>query len=180
MSDELPRGPYSVILADPPWQYNDKSMHRGGAERHYSTLSMRELFDLDVRGMAAANAVLFLWVTGPFAADGWHGRLMRQWSFTPKTKAFNWVKITSKGEPAIGMGHYTRGNSEDCYLGIRGKGLIRQARDVRQIVLAPRSAHSAKPPEVHERIERLYGNVKRVELFARRRVPGWDAWGDGL
>lgn len=38
--------------------------------------------------------------------------------------------------------------------------------------------HSRKPAEVRERIVRLLGDVPRIELFARERVPGWDAWGN--
>jgi len=50
--------------------------------------------------------------------------------------------------------------------------------DIKQVVTGPRLRHSEKPAEVRDRIVDLLGNRPRIELFARERVPGWDAWGD--
>lgn len=49
---------------------------------------------------------------------------------------------------------------------------------VHQVIESPIQAHSAKPDETRRRIVELMGDVPRIELFARQRVPGWDAWGD--
>lgn len=78
---------------------------------------------------------------------------------------------------AWGMGQSTRANAELVLLGLRGT-LGRVDAGVHQVVLADPGRHSAKPVEVHERIERLLGERCRLELFARARRPGWDAWGD--
>ena len=49
---------------------------------------------------------------------------------------------------------------------------------VHQIIISPVEKHSKKPEEARRRIERLMGDVPLVELFARRKTPGWDAWGN--
>lgn len=78
----------------------------------------------------------------------------------------------------VGQGQSTRANAELVLLAFRGR-LQRVAADVRQPLLSPLlPEHSRKPDEVHHRIERLLGDRPRIELFARRRMPGWDAWGD--
>lgn len=92
-----------------------------------------------------------------------------------------WDRVSHLVQPSIffGLGHHTRGNAELVLLGRRGKGLKRACASVEQVVLAPRGAHSAKPDEVQARIEALYDpGVSRLEMFARRRRPGWDAFGN--
>lgn len=111
-------------------------------------------------------------------------KVMQAWGFTYKTAAFVWVKKNPKsGTNFWGMGQYTRANAEVCLIGT-SKGFkvgekIKSHR-VHQIVEAPFEGHSRKPDEVRKRIVELMGNVPRIELFARDRVPGWDAWGDEL
>lgn len=181
-------GSYSILYADPPWAYRNRTI-RGGAERHYRTLTVSDLADFPINGvpafqLAAPDSVLFLWATWPMLTEALY--IMKAWGFTYKTCAFTWVKTTSAGAPATGLGHYTRGNTEPCLLGVRGRGLPRTDKGVPQVVLeeelicAPRGPHSAKPPEVRNRIVKLYGDVPRLELFARARTPGWDVHGDGV
>jgi N6-adenosine-specific RNA methylase IME4 len=185
--------PYSILYADPPWAYRNRTI-RGGAEHHYRTLSVQELaaFTIDERRVVehtAPDSVLFLWATWPMLTEALY--IMKAWGFTYKTCAFTWVKTTAAGKAATGLGHYTRGNTEPVLLGVRGRGLKRINAGVPQValedglpeeeaVLAPRGPHSAKPAEVRERIVKLYGDVPRLEMFARQRVAGWDAHGDGL
>lgn len=181
---------YSAIYADPAWGYNDKAI-RGGTEAHYRTLSMPELIGFKVGGrpvaeIAAPDSALFLWATWPMLREALV--LMARWGFTYKTCAFAWVKTTAAGNAAFGCGHYTRANTEPCLLGVRGR-VKRADAGVSQVlletleeetVLAPRGRHSAKPPEVRNRIVRLLGDVPRVELFARERADGWDSDGNEL
>lgn len=109
---------------------------------------------------------------------------MQAWGFEYKTAAFVWVKKNRKsGTPFWGMGAYTRANAEVCLLGItpdfKAKEQIK-SHAVHQIVEEPIQAHSVKPDEVRKRIVTLMGDVPRIELFARQRAAGWDAWGDEL
>jgi N6-adenosine-specific RNA methylase IME4 len=78
------------------------------------------------------------------------------------------------------MGYHTRANTELCLLAIKGRGLERVQKNIQQVVVAPVGRHSEKPDEVRHRIELLYGPQRRIELFARRQTPGWDALGDGI
>ena len=181
----FPEKRYSVIYADPPWAYvqnGGPKGKRGMASAHYETMSVDDICNLPVRKITGGGAVLFLWATFPNIAEAL--RVMQAWGFAYKTAAFVWVKKNRKsGTNFWGLGQYTRANAEVCLIGI-SKGFkagekIKSHR-VHQIVEAPFDGHSKKPDIVRERIVELMGNVPRIELFARDRVPGWDAWGDEL
>lgn len=174
---------YQAILADPPWQfknYSDK-WHEGRPEsrwvgNEYRLMNLQAVMDLPVESIAAADAVLFLWCTMPQLPAGL--KVMEAWGFTFKTVAFTWVKQNKSGNGLfLGMGFWTRSNSEVCLLGTRGKPK-RLSKSVRQVILSPVGRHSEKPAEIRDRIVELMGDVPRIELFARKRVAGWDAFGD--
>lgn len=175
---------FPVIYADPPWQYGDKKPN-GGAEKHYPTMPLNELCAMRpaIDRLAADDCALFCWATYPLLPD--FLVLLSAWGFTYKTIAFQWVKLTSTGKENYGLGRWTRGNSEPCFLATRGKP-SRVNAGVRQLVWTMESElvcaqigeHSAKPPEVRDRIVTLMGDVPRVELFAREAPPGWDCWGN--
>ena len=76
----------------------------------------------------------------------------------------------------MGLGYWTRSNTEVCLLATRGKPK-RVAPDVRQGIIAKAREHSRKPDGIHERIERLVSGPY-LELFARQRRPNWDCWGN--
>ena len=170
-------GRCSVIYADPPWQYrNNKG--QGVAENHYNTMSMDELKALPVGDLAAKDCALFLWTTGPMLKQVW--TLLDAWGFQYKTMAFVWVKVNKKDYSLFtGLGWWTRANVELCLLAVKGRPK-RQNNAVHQVVMSRVERHSKKPDEVRRRIERLMGDVPRVELFARQRTPGWDVWGNHI
>ena len=168
---------YDIIYADPPWSYRDKA-HAGqrGVEYKYKSLSERGVAALDVPSIASDDAALFLWVTPPQLDVGL--RVVEAWGFQYKTIAFVWIKTYQKsGKLFFGMGNWTRANAEVVLLGIRGRPKRIDA-GVHQVVMSPLGAHSAKPPEVRERIVTLLGDRPRIELFARERPDGWDTWGN--
>ena len=168
---------YSVIYADPPWSYRDKAQAGDrGVVFKYGVMDLASIIALPVPALAADNCALFMWATFPQLPDCLE--VVRKWGFTYKTAAFTWVKTNAKsGTHFIGMGSYTRSNAEVCLLGLRGR-LERKSGGVRSIVQTPRARHSEKPAEVRDRIVQLFGDVPRIELFARQRAPGWDAWGN--
>ena len=170
-----PSGPFSVVYADPPWQYKDRNCN-GSAERHYQTMPLEKIKTLPVVTLAASDAVLFLWATWPLLREALE--VIGAWGFTYKTIGFNWIKRNrSDCGFFFGLGRWTRGNAEPCLLATRGKPR-RVNNAVSQLIFEPVGRHSAKPPAVRERIVDLLGDVSRVELFARERVKGWEAWGD--
>lgn len=168
---------YKIILADPPWAYN-RNTGRGAAENHYDAMAASQLVEMRgrINYLADENCALFLWSTFPTIHT--HALpVMKAWGFEYKTAAFVWVKVSKRtGKPVIGGGQYTRANAEPCLIGIRGKPK-RKDLGVPQIILAPRAEHSTKPAQQYGRIERLYDGPY-IELFARRKVEGWDV--DGL
>ena len=168
---------YDIIDADPPWQYNDK---RGGSARWgavgYKTMSVNDIAKLPVYSITNKDSALFLWVTMPFLDKAFE--IIKAWGFKYKTCAFCWVKQNPKNSGIYsGMGQWTNGNAELCLLATKGNPQ-RVARNIKQIVLAPRGRHSAKPPEVRDRINALMGGGHCIELFAREQVDGWDCWGN--
>lgn len=176
---------YSIIYADPAWKYRDKRKGMGGAEDHYETMTTKEICDLPVGNICQKNSILFMWMTWPTLFDA--KAVMDAWGFTYKTAGFLWVKTCLDATmiwlpdvmgTVVGPGNYTLSNTEPCLVGVRGKGLKRKDKSVRQLLMAPRTGHSAKPAEARRRIELLYGGVNRVELFARNPSKGWDVWGN--
>ena len=77
---------YTVIYADPPWEYGDPrdDVSAGGASAQYDLMSIKQLEKLPVKQMAAENAVLFLWVTLPLMDEAL--LLVRSWGFKYKTQ----------------------------------------------------------------------------------------------
>lgn len=168
-------GKYDVIYADPPWSYSNKGLN-GSADKHYSTMPVQDMAALPVESICKDNCILFMWMTYPMIKEGlW---LMEKWGFKYKTIGFQWVKINRVNKkPFFGLGNWTRGNSEPCFIGIKGK-IQRDCTSVRQVVLSEIEKHSKKPDEVRKRIEQLVGpNRHKIELFARDKNDGWDCWG---
>ena len=168
----LPEGKYDVILADPPWSYGDKQNidSLGGAEKHYPTMSIDELCQLDIP--SADNAVLFLWVTSPLLDECWP--VIESWGFEYKT-SFIWDKVKHN------MGHYNSVRHE--FLLVCTKGSLTPDNKVLfdSVITEERSdKHSEKPQKVYEIIETIYPNRKYLELFSRNTRKGWKGWGNEL
>ncbi len=176
---DLPAGPFGCILADPPWAFNswahDGVLAQRTAASHYNTTTTEELAKIPVREIAAKDSALFMWVVDfhmPAALA-----LGEAWGFTFKTAVLVWVKSRNEGyNPNVGMGYWTRKQTEQCWLFTRGSPK-RLSRGVEQIIHCPRGAHSAKPDQQYDRIEALVGGPY-LELFARSRRPGWSSWGN--
>jgi len=77
------------------------------------------------------------------------------------------------------MGWATRAGAECALIGIKGKvSNLVVDKAVRSVIRAKVGRHSEKPHECREAIEKLCGDVPRIELFARSAAPGWDCWGN--
>lgn len=167
---------YKIIYADPPWSYNDKSLNRGGAERHYKTTNTSILKQLDVNSIADKDCILFMWATFPKMQDALD--LINAWGFTYKTNAFTWIKQNKKSPSLFwGMGRWTRSNAEVCLLAVKGKPKRIDA-GVHSVVMSPIQQHSKKPDEVRELIIQLVGDLPRLEMYARETTDGWHIYGD--
>lgn len=173
----LPRGPYGVIYADPPWSfaaYSEKGKDRS-AERHYECMTIEKIERLPVAESAGANCVLLMWTTDPMLEKALG--VIRAWGFVYKTVGFTWVKTNKlNGRFFVGMGFWTRANAEHCLLATRGHPK-RTSADVQRLIVSPRREHSRKPDEAYDRIERLCAGPY-LELWARQKRAGWDACGN--
>lgn len=180
------RNDYRVIAADPPWQFKSNSAAKPGrnAMRHYDCMSLDAINALPVADIAAPDAILFLWITGPFMAIGAHLPLMKAWGFKPSGMGFVWIKLNPKAaslfilqsDLAMGGGFTTRKNAEFCLIGKRGRS-VRQSASVHEVIIDPRRQHSRKPDEFYTRAQE-YSRGPYLEMFARESRPGWDTWGN--
>lgn len=171
---------YKIIYADPPWQYRVYSKKGQGrsAENHYHTMNIKDIMALPVDKIADKDCILFLWITFPCLKEGIE--VMERWGFKYKTCGFNWVKRNKKKNTYfMGLGFWTRSNSEVCLIGTKGQPK-RVSKSVSQICDARIMEHSKKPAEIRERIVELCGELPRIELFARDKVKGWDSLGDEI
>jgi len=178
---------YQIIYADPAWSYDDKCLHRGGAERYYRTMDIEDIKNLPVNKIADENCILFMWATFPKLQEALD--TIEAWGFKFKTCAFVWIKTNKRTSPNqlsflpiesfdsfMGMGRWTRSNAEICLLGVKGKPK-RISGNVHQIIYAPIDKHSKKPDETRDRIIKLVGDLPKIELFAREVPEGWDTMG---
>jgi len=166
---------YQIIYADPPWSYADQGC-QGTMANHYKGMNLEAIKSLPILSITDNNAILFLWATFPMLKEALE--VIEAWGFNYKSIGYLWVKLNPNSFGAFyGLGRWTRGNTEPCLLATRGKPR-RLRNDVFQLVMSPRQRHSQKPAEVRERIVQLMGDLPRIELFARRKVEGWDCWGN--
>ena len=182
---------YDIIYADPPWSYQDKGCN-GACAKHYHTMGVDEICALPVANLAAKDCTLFMWATYPQMQEAL--KVIAAWGFKYKTIAFQWVKLNRSVKLNnftiatvqdilhkacfFGLGRWTRGNTECCLLATKGKP-HRENNAVSQLIFAPLTKHSSKPPEARDRIKTLLGGgMHSIELFAREQVEGWDCWGD--
>ena len=189
--ETLPRKYYRAIAIDAPMRFKayvpaelQPWSHRRDNERHYRTMSFEELKALPIRELAAPSGChVFLWTSGPYYARSLE--LIEAWRFKFSTRCFTWVKTKPSwdGESPLALddfhmitGHTVRHQTEQVLLARCGN-CRRKAKDVRELIFAPRREHSRKPDEFFRRVER-YCDGPYLELFARERRSGWDSWGD--
>lgn len=189
----LERRKYAAIVADPPWHFRARTALQTrnwtsarDAEKHYAVMGIDAIMAMSVRDLAARDAHLFLWTTGPNLRQAFD--VIEAWGFKYSAIAFTWVKLkrsfnahqlrvlpTAEADLHVGLGMTTRKNAEFCLLARRGSAR-RIAKDVREVILSPVREHSRKPDEAYHRVER-YCEGPYLDLFAREQRPGWTAWG---
>jgi N6-adenosine-specific RNA methylase IME4 len=171
---------FRTILADPPWQFMNRTGKVAPEHRRlsrYATMTLPEIADLPVEEIAESTAHLYLWVPNALLPEGLH--VMKAWGFTYKANIV-WHKIRKDGGPdGRGVGFYFRNVTEVILFGTRGKNARTLAPGRSQVnYLATRKReHSRKPDEQYKIIEACSPGPY-IELFARGKRPGWEMWGD--
>jgi len=177
-SPPIPKSIYRIIYADPPWKYTEKgltgvsdSYHRGdeygNVQKHYPAMSIKELCDMKIPE-TEDNAVLFLWVTWPFLEKCF--KVIEAWGFAYKTGMI-WDKVKHN------FGYYVSVRSELFLICTKGSCTPDVKKLIDNVVSIERTGHSEKPERFREIIDELYPKGNRIELFARKKIRGWDSWG---
>ena len=172
----------ALIYADPPWRFETygPTGKEKAPDAHYTCMTLTDIKAL--KPAAASNAVLAMWAYDPMLPEAL--ALGEAWGFRYVTVGLRWLKTTSDldlfnyASRPMGLGYYTRGASEELLLFKRGKGLPVRDKGVRKELFAKRREHSRKPDEVRDILVRLFGDVPRLEMFARSAAPGWQSHGN--
>lgn len=171
---------FSTILADPPWQFQNRTGKVAPEHRRlnrYGTMTLEEIKALPVNLVSAEPSHLYLWVPNALLPEGL--AVMAAWGFQYKSN-FVWHKVRKDGGPdGRGVGFYFRNVTELVLFGVRGKNARTLAPGRRQVnILKTRKReHSRKPDEFYEIVEAC-SNGPRLELFARGSRKGWATWGN--
>jgi len=190
---------FEVIVADPAWSFDDelkkmKSKTRRSAVSQYSTMSLSEICSIPVSIVAnPQGCVLALWVPSTLLPNGL--QVMEAWGFKLK-QTFIWVKTKKpkfmKEEPvtyadtndalAFGMGRLFRQVHELALIGTSGKSVYPLLDDhsQRSVIMAPNLGHSQKPKELQDRLDVMFPNANKLEMFARRQRPSWTCEGNEI
>lgn len=170
---------FSTLLADPPWQFQNRTgkvapEHR--RLRRYHTMALDEIMAMPVADHAADKSHCYLWCPNALLPEGL--QVLAAWGFKYKTNLV-WYKVRKDGGPdGRGVGFYFRNVTELLLFGVRGSLRTLQPGRTQVNVLSKRKQeHSRKPDEMYEIIESCSPGPY-LELFARERRSGWTQWGD--
>ena len=159
---------YKTVMADPPWDIGQKGAR--GAIKHYPLLTLEQIKNMPIADLVDPDSShCWLWVTNATLRSGFD--VLEAWGFTPRS-VFTWIK------PRLGLGVYLRNATEHVLLGTKGKAPVLYKSQPNWL-FAPVQDHSHKPEEQFAVIERVSPGPY-LELFARRRQPGWDVWGNEI
>ena len=168
---QLPgRGPYRVIICDPPWPYEIRSEDpstRG--VRPYPTMSIVQICSTNVAALAHKVCILWLWTTNLFMRHAF--AVLDAWGFEDRT-ILTWAKHK------MGTGDWLRGQTEHCLLAVRGKPVV-DLKNQTTLLHGKVRGHSEKPVEFYDLVESLCPAPRYAYLFSRyRHNDKWDCHGD--
>jgi N6-adenosine-specific RNA methylase IME4/ParB-like chromosome segregation protein Spo0J len=168
-SSDPPVGKYDVIVVDPPWPMKkierDCTPEQAGFD--YPTMELVEMSEMCIP--AADDCHLFLWTTHKFLPAAF--RLIDEWGFR-YVFTMTWHK--PGGFQPFGLAQY---NSEFILYARHGTPKFVDTKAFNTCFNAPRSKHSEKPQEFYDTIKRVTSG-KRLDMFSRREIDGFDSWGN--
>jgi N6-adenosine-specific RNA methylase IME4 len=171
---------FSTVLADPPWQFQNRTGKVAPEHKRlsrYATMTLEDIKNLPVSSVSAETSHLYLWVPNALLPEGLE--VLKAWGFTYKTN-FIWHKIRKDGGPdGRGVGFYFRNTTELILFGVRGKNArtLAPGRSQVNILKTQKREHSRKPDEFYEIVEAC-SSGPYLEMFARGARKGWFAWGN--
>ena len=171
---------FSCILADPPWQFTNRTGKMAPEHKRlsrYGTMDLEAICALPVARVAAPTSHLYLWVPNALLPEGL--RVMKAWGFTYKSNIV-WHKLRRDGgSDGRGVGFYFRNVTELVLFGVRGKNArtLQPGRTQVNYLGTRKREHSRKPDEFYGIVEACSPGP-RLEMFARGARPGWTVWGN--
>lgn len=171
---------YATVLADPPWQFQNKTGKVAPEHKRlnrYSTMTLDSICELPVDRVCADTAHLYLWVPNALLPEGL--RVLQAWGFAYKSNLV-WHKVRKDGGPdGRGVGFYFRNTTEIILFGVRGKNVrtLAPGRSQVNIIRSMKREHSRKPDEQYGIIEACSPGPY-IELFGRGPREGWTTWGN--
>ncbi len=191
---------YDIVYIDPPWQFNARNntgtSFGGGAMKHYPTMTMTEIAELDFTLIMKPNALMYCWVT--LAKLDECIKAIAKKNLVYVTTGFVWIKTNKLGNPTpqtginvfsnneyrkvfYGVGNYTASNAEICLIFRKGK-MIKHKQKVSQVIISPIAEHSKKPLEAYQLLETMYpaAEFDKIEIFARTSAHQFDVVGNQL
>jgi len=184
---------FKVIVADPPWSFDDKlqsmkAKTKRSAVSQYKELSNNEIKNLDIRSVVdPSGCVLVLWVPSTLLDVGLD--VAKSWGFKLK-QTYVWVKIKKDASKEkninnitrIGMGRLFRQAHEIALVCTSGKSVYKDLQDKsqRSVCLAQNKGHSIKPDVLQHSLDSMFPGVEKLEVFARRNFKGWTCIGDAI
>lgn len=171
---------FRTILADPPWQFNNRTGKVAPEHKRlnrYSTMTLEDIKALPVAQVTDDICHLYLWVPNALLPQGLE--VLKSWGFCYKTNIV-WEKVRKDGEPdGRGVGFYFRNVTELLLFGVKGKSArtLPPGRSQVNLLRTRKREHSRKPDEIYQIIESC-SSGPFLEMFARGKRPGWVLWGD--
>jgi len=163
------RGPYRVIVADPPWPYELRKLDPSHRATHpFPQMSIEQICAVDAASIAHDDCILWLWTTNHHMR--WAYTVLDAWGFVDKT-ILTWVK------DRMGTGDWLRGQTEHCIMAVRGNPIVELTNQT-TVIHGPLRENSRKPDEFYEFVEKLCPAPRYAYLFSRDGRPNWDMHGD--
>lgn len=178
--NKVGRKKFQTILADPPWQFQNRTGKVAPEHRRlsrYGTMTLNEIMELPVSDVLAETAHLYMWVPNALLPDGL--RVMEAWGFNYKSNIV-WHKIRKDGgSDGRGVGFYFRNVTELVLFGVKGKNCrtLQPGRTQVNYLSSRKREHSRKPDEFYDIVESCSPGPY-LELFARGPRKGWSVWGN--
>lgn len=176
---------YDIILADPPWTYGynkaaagSAKAGRGCANSQYSLLKNSDIAKMPIQELSDPNGcILFLWSSFALLEDCM--AVQRGWGFKHKS-GMVWTKGCKSDfeKDKSGVGFWFRSNAEPMLLGVSGRKPMTRRTNAVNHMRTEQLGHSVKPDTLQDIIDKTWPDARKLELFARRNRPGWDAWGN--
>lgn len=171
---------FSTILADPPWQFQNRTGKMAPEHKRlnrYSTMTLDDILALPVSNITKDAAHLYLWVPNALLPEGL--AVLQAWGFAYKSNLV-WHKIRKDGGPdGRGVGFYFRNVTELVLFGVKGKNArtLQPGRTQVNFLATQKREHSRKPDEFYDIVESCSPGPF-LELFARGSRRNWTTWGN--